>query len=132
ERPFVVVRLPEVEREHRRELLEAGRVQTLQRLSDLEVKRAAVPQEDRAVGGLLGEAVMEGVLALGAPGDRPDEPDPLERVQPLAELGAVAGDRVEKRLRERSTDHGRELQRAASIGVERVETSRDQRLEGRG
>ena len=64
-RPLVVSRLLEVAHEQRRELLDPVRVQLLEDLTDAPVELAANAEQDRAVGGLLREAVVERVLPVG-------------------------------------------------------------------
>ena len=94
------------------------------------MERSAIPQEDRFVGRLLGEAVVERVLPVGGPGGLADQPGPLEGVQSPPELRTVAGHGAQDRLVERSSDHRGELQRASRVLVQGVEARRDRSLQG--
>ena len=130
ERPLVVARLAEMVREHGRELLEPVGVQLLHRGPHAQVERSAIPQEDRFVGRLLGEAVVERVLASGGPDGLADQPGSLEGVQSPAQLRTVAGHGAQDRLIEGAPDHRRELQRASRVLVQGVEARRDRSLQG--
>ena len=78
----------------------------------------------------MSEAVVEGIFSLGALGGLPDEAHALQLAQATAELRSVAGDRAEHRLPEGPPDHRRELQGSPGGLLQRVEASRDERLEG--
>src|SRR5439155_20365223 len=67
---------------------------------------------------------------FGGSSGLPDEACTLQLAQAAAELRAVARDRAEDPLREGPPDHGRELKGAPRVLSQRVEASRDERLQG--
>jgi hypothetical protein len=93
------------------------------------VELAANAEQDRAVRGLLREAVVERVLPFGCGRGLADQPRGLQRDKVRREIVAVLGDGAEYGFGEGTPDHRGELQRAPGSIVERVEPSGDQRLQ---
>ena len=130
ERALVVAALASVVRQQRSGRLDPVGVQLLEHLDDAPVQLPAPPQQDRAVGRVLREAVTERVLALGRPRGLDDQPAAFQGAERGREV-RVARDGSEDRLGERPADHRCELQRVLGLLVERVETRGEERLQRR-
>ena len=130
ERALVVAALASVVRQQRSGRLDPVGVQLLEHLGDAPVQLPSPPQQDRAVGRVLREAVAERVLALGRPRGLDDQSAPFQGTERGREVG-VARDGSQDRLGERPADHRCELQRVLGFLVERVEPCGEERLERR-
>src|SRR5207245_10207487 len=90
-------------------LLEATGVDLLDRRTDQRVQATPLGLEQRGVGDVLGQRVLEDVLELAEAALLVDQLDSLELAQALLELLLEIGDAFEERQRELAADDGRRL-----------------------
>ena len=87
--------------------------------------------DDRAVDGLLDQDVLEAKLGLRPAAALPQQVEPLQLAQRLAQLLLAAADAREQREREVAAEHGGCGQRLAALGGQPVDAREDHLLDGR-
>ena len=96
------------------------------------MERLAALQEQAAVRDLVGQGVLERVLALGEQADRIEQLGGLEaRERCVQRVVRQLGDGLQQRERHVLADHGSRLEQTLVVGLETVDASGQDRLDRR-
>ena len=125
-----VLRLGVVVGEEAVELLQAVGEKAFDGLGHTEVQSPSALKQDRLVGGLLHQGVLEDVLELRFAGLLPDELQGLERLQILVEGGFRLRQGVKDAVEEAPADDGRQTEHLFQLLVQAVDAGHDDALQG--
>ena len=86
---------------------------------------SALAPEQRLIRHLLGERVGERILLLGAPAQLSDQLRSLQLGQVMRQVLSVFCNRLEHTMAKRMANHCSDLQRMTCVGIESVQSGRD-------
>ena len=112
-------------------LLQRVGIPGLEPLGGARVQRVPAFGDERAIGALLDQRVLEAVLGLGPAALLPHEVEPLQLEQRPGQIRAVADHAREQRQAEAAADHRAGEQHVVAVGVQPVDPRQDHLLDRR-